>query len=60
MLARSVDIPLEKEPLRQLLRRYLFLKSEHGLQIFVIVRAARKGADEGKRAAEVGSSASLG
>ena len=41
-LARSMALPLEKEPFRQLLQRYFFIKSEDGLQFFRMVRAVRE------------------
>ena len=46
LLARSLDIKVEKEAFRQILQRYLFLESEDGLQFFRMVRAAREMQDE--------------
>ena len=40
--ASSLRIGLDKEPFRCVLRRFLFLKSEDGLQFFRMVRAARE------------------
>ena len=43
---RSLGIKLEKEPFRCILKKFLFLKSEDGLQFFRMVRAAREMQDE--------------
>ena len=40
--ARSLGIELDKEPFRCILKKFLFLKSEDGLQFFRMVRAARE------------------
>lgn len=39
--AGSLGIKLDKEPFRRVLRRFLFLKCEDGLQFFRMIRAAR-------------------
>ena len=44
--ARSLGMKLDKEPFRCVLRRFLFLKCEDGLQFFRMVRAARELEDE--------------
>ena len=40
--ADSLGIELDKEPFRRVLRRFLFLKCEDGLQFFRMVRAAKE------------------
>ena len=40
--ARSLGLKIEKEPFRCILKKFLFLKSEDGLQFFRMVRAARE------------------
>ena len=40
--ATSLGIKLDKEPFRCILKKFLFLKSEDGLQFFRMVRAARE------------------
>ncbi|MCJ1449813.1 hypothetical protein MMC28_000141 [Mycoblastus sanguinarius] len=44
--ARSLGINPDKEPFRRILKRFLFLKCEDGLQFFRMVRAAREFHDE--------------
>lgn len=44
--ARSLGMKFEKEPFRRVLRRFLFLKCEDGLQFFRMVRATRELEDE--------------
>ncbi|KAL6716008.1 hypothetical protein ACLMJK_006970 [Lecanora helva] len=41
-IARSLDVPIEKEAFRQILQRYFFINSEDGLQFFRMVRAVRE------------------
>ena len=45
-VARSLGIELDKEPFRCILKRFLFLKCEDGLQFFRMVRAAREMQEE--------------
>ena len=40
--ARSLGMKVDKEPFRRILQKFLFLKSEDGLQFFRMVRAARE------------------
>ncbi|CAD6590068.1 MAG: hypothetical protein ASARMPRED_004544 [Alectoria sarmentosa] len=43
---RSLGTEPDKEPFRRVLKKFLFLKSEDGLQFFRMVRAARQLSDE--------------